>query len=142
MRRYGWFILGVSLWAQTPTKTNVSQLQAPSSQAMVLVVIPGAGAAWAKLDATLALDTSGPVPVLKAPPQAQGTPALEVNYPSAAQASFSLMHTPNSAVSLRVYRNGLRQALGADYMVSGSTVTFSSGNVPQAGDAIIFEYTY
>ena len=44
--------------------------------------------------------------------------------------------------TLRVYKNGLRQKPGSgyDYTLSGSTITFESGNIPQTGDVLLVDY--
>jgi hypothetical protein len=51
-------------------------------------------------------------------------------------AVFALSQPPTPAGSLELYRNGLVQTTGVDYIVSGSTVTFLSGNVPASGDVL------
>jgi hypothetical protein len=43
---------------------------------------------------------------------------------------------------LRVYRNGLRLRLGDDFTLSGQTVIFAPGAVPQPGDDMVFEYRW
>ena len=54
--------------------------------------------------------------------------------------SFTLAGPPNPASSLAVYRNGLRMQGGADYALSGSTVTFAPGQWPQIGDTLVCSY--
>jgi len=54
-------------------------------------------------------------------------------------AVFTLAHTPASA-TLRVYRNGVRLKLSTDYSVSGTTITFLSGAIPQSGDLLVVDY--
>ena len=49
---------------------------------------------------------------------------------------FTLSQSPTPAGSLGLYRNGLVQTSGVDYIISGSTVTFLSGNIPATGDVI------
>jgi hypothetical protein len=51
-------------------------------------------------------------------------------------AIFALSQSPTPAGSLELYRNGLVQTTGVDYIISGSTVTFLSGNIPASGDVI------
>ena len=47
---------------------------------------------------------------------------------------FNLSHTPSPVAALELYRNGVLQANGVDYTLSGNTVTFGSNSVPQSGD--------
>lgn len=47
---------------------------------------------------------------------------------------------PPAASSLHLYRNGLRQKIGLDYILSGNTITFLAAAVPQAGDTLIADY--
>jgi hypothetical protein len=58
-------------------------------------------------------------------------------------ATFTLTHTPSPAADLVLMRNGVISiAGGADYSLSGSTITFISGAIPQAGDALRASYRY
>jgi hypothetical protein len=57
-------------------------------------------------------------------------------------ASYTLGKTPTPVVSLQLYRNGILMRQGVDYDVSGSTVVFRSGAVPQAGDLLQASYRY
>jgi len=54
--------------------------------------------------------------------------------------SFTLSQTPNPPASLTVYRNGLRMAIGTDYTVNGTSITFLSASIPQAGDLVTCFY--
>lgn len=49
---------------------------------------------------------------------------------------FTLTNTPSPAASLEVYRNGVLQRQGVDYTVSGTSITFASGSIPQTGDLL------
>jgi hypothetical protein len=53
---------------------------------------------------------------------------------------FTLTQSPNPAASLALYRSGVRLRAVADYTISGSTVTFVSGHVPQTGDVLQGSY--
>jgi hypothetical protein len=53
---------------------------------------------------------------------------------------FTLSQSPNPAASLALFRSGLRLKSGADFTVSGNTVTFVSGHVPQTGDVVQCSY--
>jgi hypothetical protein len=67
------------------------------------------------------------------------TPAGSAN---GSNTSFVLAHAPNPASSLMLFRNGLRMASGADYSLSGNTVTFFVASTPQAGDQLSANYRY
>jgi hypothetical protein len=51
-------------------------------------------------------------------------------------AIFTLANTPGSATTMMLYRNGVLQANGVDYTVSGANITFAGGEIPQAGDIL------
>lgn len=52
-------------------------------------------------------------------------------------ATFQLSQAPNPASSLMLFRNGLLQKVNSDFQLSGTTITFLSGSIPQSGDAIL-----
>jgi hypothetical protein len=60
-------------------------------------------------------------------------------------ATYTLANTP-IAGTVQAYRNGIRQALGTDFTLSGSVVTFlgtlPGQTIPQAGDLVIFDYQH
>lgn len=57
--------------------------------------------------------------------------------------SFTLANTPNPSSSLKVFRNGLRlRGGGVDYTLSGTTISFVAGAIPQLGDQFFVEYRY
>lgn len=71
------------------------------------------------------------------------TPKVATFKPSAAQAEYDLLETPTLG-SLHVYRNGLLMSETDDYVhggVEGRHITFTAGQVPQAGDLIQFRYS-
>lgn len=55
-------------------------------------------------------------------------------------ATFTLSSMPSPAISLKLFRNGIRMKAGADFTLSGSTVTFVTGAIPQAGDLLLADY--
>lgn len=65
------------------------------------------------------------------------TPSGTIN---GSNAVFTLAHTPASASDLTLYLNGLLQTMGTDYTLSGTTITFSSDEVPQTGDELLAFY--
>ena len=55
-------------------------------------------------------------------------------------ATFALADAPNPASSLAVYRNGLLVRQTGDYTISGNTITFVAGAIPQAADSLVASY--
>ena len=55
-------------------------------------------------------------------------------------ATFTLANSPSPAVSLVLFRNGVVQQPGADYTLTGSTIQFLAGAVPQPGDTLAAWY--
>jgi hypothetical protein len=51
--------------------------------------------------------------------------------------SFTLANTPVTG-TVKVYRNGLRQIVGTDYTISGTTITYLYA--PTTGDSIVTDY--
>lgn len=56
-------------------------------------------------------------------------------------ATFTLANTPVSG-TVRVFVNGVRMnsGTGNDYTISGTTITFLTGAIPQTGDVILCDY--
>ncbi len=65
------------------------------------------------------------------------TPGGTVN---GTNATFTLANTPVSSTSLSLFRNGLLQSVGVDYTLSGMTITFLTGAIPQANDILLASY--
>lgn len=61
------------------------------------------------------------------------TPAGTIN---GVNPTFTLAAAPGPSASLQVFRNGILQKSSVDYTVTGSTLTFLSGSVPQSGDTM------
>lgn len=64
-----------------------------------------------------------------------------------ANATFTLPNPPNPPSSLKVMLNGLRLKLvdssgRGDYTLSGSTITFVAGAIPQAGDELLADFRF
>ena len=51
-------------------------------------------------------------------------------------ATFTLVAAPDPATSLLLLVNGVVQSAGVDYDLSGNTITFLSGSIPQSGDSL------
>lgn len=56
--------------------------------------------------------------------------------------TFLLSHAPDPAASLMLFRNGLLLRNGTDYTLSGNTVTFFVGSMPQTGDLLLASYRF
>lgn len=56
-------------------------------------------------------------------------------------ATFTLANTPTGG-TVTLHKNGVRQLAGAgnDYTISGTSVTFLAGNIPQVGDNLLADY--
>lgn len=67
------------------------------------------------------------------------TPAGAIN---GTNATFTLAHPPNPAGSVLLLRNGLVLTPGADFSISGNTISFAATNVPQPGDTVLAWYRY
>jgi hypothetical protein len=50
--------------------------------------------------------------------------------------SFTLTGSPSPAASLQLFRNGILQKASGDFTLSGNTITFAGGSIPQSGDVI------
>ena len=53
--------------------------------------------------------------------------------------TFTLANAP-SGTSLMLFRNGIYQTTGYDYTLTGSTIQFATGAVPQPGDTLTASY--
>lgn len=61
------------------------------------------------------------------------TPAGAIN---GTNAVFTLANSPIPAASLALFKNGLLQTAGSDYTLSGASITFTSGAIPQIDDVL------
>lgn len=133
-------ILAPSLSAQT--RARPEQLAAdPAPAGRVLVVLPSGAIALATLDG-VALDTSGPTPVLRAV-----MPIIRVRSlrwkPSGMEGAWTLPERP-AAGTLQLYRNGLLLTEGDDYTIdtAGTRITMLAGLEARAGDIVRAWYIY
>lgn len=55
--------------------------------------------------------------------------------------AFTILHTPEDG-EIELYNNGIYQYPVYDYSISGTTITFESGSIPQSGDLLITNYEY
>ena len=65
-----------------------------------------------------------------------GTPTGTIN---GVNDTFTLSVTPNPAASLLLFKNGVLQTGGGvDYTLTGATVVYVAGAIPQTGDAHVY----
>lgn len=136
----------VTLFAQTairpsdvrPDSTTVTQIYAamPIAGSIKFGVL--------NIDATLVVDTATTPWTLKVAPSAQTTINFVINdVPNGTingtNAIFSLNNIPIVGSSA-IYRNGLRLKPAFDYTISGNTITFLMGAIPQLGDTLLADY--
>jgi hypothetical protein len=145
-----WMAVPGSALAQTAPTT--AQLKPPIAAPCVMVSLgeptpPGTPVfACAVLDPSVILTTVGTVTTIKAVVSAVVVPQFvngELYTSTGAVPTYPLTNTP-IAGTVQAYRNGIRQALGIDFTVSGSVVTFLATlpgqTIPQAGDLVSFDY--
>jgi hypothetical protein len=53
---------------------------------------------------------------------------------------FTLSVAPAPAASLQLYRNGLLQRSGVDFMLAVNTITFTAVSTPKPGDILLATY--
>jgi lysophospholipase L1-like esterase len=53
---------------------------------------------------------------------------------------FTLVSTPTPPASLSVYRNGIFQTAGTDFVLSGNSIQFAASSTPQPGDQLTASY--
>lgn len=59
-----------------------------------------------------------------------------------ANTTFTLANAPSPAASLHLYLNGVLQLAGTHFTLSGATITFLAGFIPQVGDVLRASYRY
>jgi hypothetical protein len=97
----------------------------------------GATGATGPAGAAGATGATGPAgPQGPAGPSGSGVNYSDAEVPggtvNGSNAVFTLVNAPNPAVSLQLHRNGLLQTAGIDYTLSGNTITFLAGAIPQS----------
>lgn len=65
------------------------------------------------------------------------TPAGSIN---GTNLGFTLANVPSLPTDVVLYKNGVVLLYGVDYTVSGSTITFSTGEAPQTADELVAYY--
>lgn len=124
-------------WAQTKLTPNALG-SAGAAGPKVYVVLPSGMVSLADLSG-LVIDTSGPVPVLKAVSATRSK--VVVSKPLATGANLTLPDSP-IAGTLRLHRNGLLWTEDTDFTLTGNQVVAINGQIFQAGDVLNAEYSY
>lgn len=109
----------------------------PSTQAFGDAAATGSAAVAARRDHKHAMPADpGTVPTFVTGEVPSGTV-------DGSNADFTLASTP-TAGSLAVYKNGIRQKVGAgnDYTLATATITFEAGNIPGTGDNLLADYRH
>jgi len=131
-------VSALAVLAQTAPRPD--QLRAPAADApRVYLFLPSGQAAVAVLDASLVLDTSGPVPILRA----VATPAaireaVEVTKPAGPTTGVVCANRPVNEPEVQL--NGIGLSLGEDYTRSGPQITLRAPAQP--GDIIKIRYRW
>lgn len=148
---------GLLLGQSQPVLTKQTKLGCPASATAVQSLAQPVGGSTTTLvciaydPATFTFNAG--TGVLSATPAAAGgnvpqfadaeTPAGAVN---GTNPTFTLAFAPNPALSLLLFRNGILQRAGADFTLSGNTVTFfnsaNTNTVPQATDILQASYRH
>jgi hypothetical protein len=94
-------------------------------------------------------DSASPVNLASIRVSVGGTPAqrfadgeVPAGPPNGVNATFTLANVPSPAASLMLARNGIVQKAGLDYLLTGRTITFVAGAIPQDGDVLLAWYRY
>jgi hypothetical protein len=147
-------ISAVALAVMAATSTNLTaqttlppQALRPGVAVSVLVCLPPgsnlAGCRLALIDqATLGLDTTGPVPILRALPSPPSPVPINertiIGKATAGQTTLVLPDAGYIPASLRLHLNGLRQYAPDDYTLAGAVITFRSAL--GVGDVAVADY--
>lgn len=131
-----------SLGAST---VNPNQIRPCQGAANFVIMTVNSKTICAQIDpASFIVDTSTNPPTLRAIIPSSPLPTfITGETPSGTvdgtNSSFGLAATP-LAGSLILYRNGIRQQLGGDYTLVGSTINFLTASIPQSSDILLADY--
>lgn len=96
------------------------------------------GAVGQPTDCVRANGTVGPCDITTGPTFVDNeVPAGLIN---GTNVTFTLANPPAPSTSLQIFRNGVFQKPGLDYNLSGNTVTFTAGAIPQTSDVLMASY--
>lgn len=140
---FGSLFLASFLTAQT--SVPVGQVRgATSTNGTVFLALPNGTMVLADIGPEFTIDVSGPRPVLRAVLPAMPSEVIGERLTASGASGLACTLTkPLLAGSLKVWLNGVRQAEGVDYAVSGQTVTFIpfyAGALTSPGTVILADY--
>lgn len=138
-------LLVVAIWSPAVTALHIFDILSANTSTGLIAVTPPSSAVpvWAAPGAGCSISTAGALscagtPFTLATPVVGEIPSGTVNGTNAA---FTLANTPNSAYPLSVWIDGLhRFTENTDYTISGATITFASGAIPQTGQTVNVDY--
>lgn len=140
----GFLACGVILAADSapvaPTRIPLGMLAAPFSPVgSVLIVLPDGSFRLAKLvGAAIVSDVNGlPIIQISSPPVTSSVYSASLTKVS--QYEHTMPESPKPGTE-RIYRNGLRLKLGADYTIEANRVTWLPNCDPQPGDIVQVDY--
>ena len=118
---------------------------APATLPQVVVQLPSGQRQCFKLDGTFVLNVG--TNTITAVPGTGAVPLFsDAESPNGiangTNPTFTLAFIPNPAASLVLVRNGLLQRAGTDYTLSGATITFVSGAIPETGAILTAWYRH
>jgi hypothetical protein len=138
-----WLLLLLAPSLSAQTRARPEQIAAePAPVARVLVVLPSGVVALANMQ-DLVLDTTGPVPVLRASVAIASRMRSQTWKPVAIESTFTLQEVP-AGQSLQVYRNGILLTETEDYTIDGpgTRVNLKPGLEAKPGDIMRAFYFY
>jgi hypothetical protein len=120
----------------SPAPTGPSVLYADLTGTLQTALI-GANLSTTGYGGTLTLNASAPAPI--------PINFVDAEVPAGVVDGTNMVFTlakPPVVGSIRIYRNGLRLTMSADFTLSSATVTFTSGSQPRVGDVLVAAYRY
>lgn len=123
------------LLSDAQTRVKPTQIQGASSVSGMVLVWDSSGQPWlATIAAPLVLTVENGAAKLSV---SSATTREVIDEALTPGATSTLQYAPTTG-TVRLYRNGLRQRVGADYTISGQTITWTAA--PQADDVLAADY--
>lgn len=136
-------LFAVALHAQSGTQIPIGSLKAATGAVQLTIVLANGQVVVADVGSGLVLDVSGAKPVLRVAPTAPASTNVvgEVPVTKTDPLVFDLARAPKTG-TLALYRNGVRQRLGLDYTLAGTTITFIPHYAGDSNPVLVADYTY
>ena len=147
-----------STWTEiwlVPSKTHASlndvrfpQINASESKDITLPIpindVAGLSAALSNLNSSLGSLAANVNSLTSAVQNSTATMTIRGETPAGAldgsNVTFTLANTPSPSSSLALYKNGNRQTLGTDFLLSGKVIQFVAAAAPKTGDTVSADY--